>query len=256
MEKLLLSRQADDDREKVSKVHDSMGKADVMVYVQEEPKMSQDQQKLLHLRRTTSSLEETLAHVDEQLRQKNSALKDLNTYWESKTQDMKQKIETEIKNQFERAETTSQQQLQQRYRAAEARAQELEAKLRSSEQQDQKVHEAEVKAADALSKVELQRQEIQTYLQQLELLKGSNAGLTHTLEEGHNNALEQMKASHTAEIDEARRLLTFFKSNSERVSRKNQEAMAENRKLQQSLVVKTQQVEEQSSVISALRRRN
>jgi chromosome segregation ATPase len=47
--------------------------------------------------------------------------------------------------------------------------------------------------------------------------------------------LEGLKAAHTKEMEDARRMVNFYKCNAEKVSKKNQEIVAENRMLQKTI---------------------
>jgi hypothetical protein len=64
--------------------------------------------------------------------------------------------------------------------------------------------------------------------------------------------VEELQASHAAELDESRRLTNFFKSNSERVSRELRELRATNRGLMESVEAKDREIEDQLSHIYAV----
>lgn len=65
-------------------------------------------------------------------------------------------------------------------------------------------------------------------------------------------AVEKLQALHAAELEEARRLTNFFKSNSERVSREVRELRTTTRTLMESMEVKDREIEDQLSHIYAI----
>jgi hypothetical protein len=64
--------------------------------------------------------------------------------------------------------------------------------------------------------------------------------------------VEELQASHAAELRESRRLTDFFKSNSERVSREVRELRATTRTLMESVEAKDREIEDQLSHIYAI----
>ena len=64
--------------------------------------------------------------------------------------------------------------------------------------------------------------------------------------------VEELQASHAAELEESRRLTHFFKSNSERVSREVRELRATTRTLMESVEAKDREIEDQLSHIYAI----
>jgi hypothetical protein len=123
--------------------------------------------------------------------------------------------------------------------------------------QEEKLVAAEAEVATALSQADFQKSQAETYLQQLRELKELHNSLSQTIQNNSNTSIktegfEQLKASHAAELEEAHRLSSFFMNNSEQLSRKNREAMAANRSLQESLTVKSREVDERNALIQAL----
>ena len=71
--------------------------------------------------------------------------------------------------------------------------------------------------------------------------------------EDNSRAINQLKASHAAELAELRRISNFFKNNSERLSKQTKEMMAENRILKESVQTKDGEAQEQASIVYALK---
>ena len=110
------------------------------------------------------------------------------------------------------------------------------------------------KVAAALAQAELQKSQSDAYLQQLRVLKDSNAALSQQVAESSGaqidmGALDKLKL----ELTEARRLADFFKRNSEQTSKNSKEVASTNRALEEAVAAKTREVDEQNSLIQALK---
>ena len=70
--------------------------------------------------------------------------------------------------------------------------------------------------------------------------------------ENATKLIEELQASHAAEVEELRRLMAFFKSNSERLSRESRELRSTNRTLMESVESKDRELEDQVSHIHAI----
>jgi hypothetical protein len=107
----------------------------------------------------------------------------------------------------------------------------------------------QVKAAHkvALSQVDTEKARAQRYLEELELLGTKDSREETVNGEDNSQVLEQLKASHTAELAELRRISNFFKNNSERLSKEAKKLMAENRALKESVQTSHSEVQEHAS---------
>ncbi|KAH0561972.1 hypothetical protein GP486_003323 [Trichoglossum hirsutum] len=92
----------------------------------------------------------------------------------------------------------------------------------------------ELQAADT-SQAKSEKAKALQYLQELQQLR---ADISEKKVEDNSQALDQLKASHAAELAELRRISNFFKNNSERLSKQIKEMMAENRVLKESIGAK------------------
>lgn len=143
---------------------------------------------------------------------------------------------------------------------AEAQLQEIEAKKLSLEDQDKGRLLAESKEAAALSQVEAENSKADQYFRELQELRASHAATIMSQAETHDNtiknqsqAAQQLQARQAAELEQLRRLSDFFKNNSKRLSRTTMEMKATIRTLQNSVQTRDREVDEQNSVILALR---
>jgi hypothetical protein len=216
-----------------------------------------DKNELLDLQRTSRRLLTDLEQKNELLRQKDSALKECDDGWQIKLYHERERLEAELKTKYSSSHAEVREH-QLKRQEAEARLRYFETRHSTVKLQEEKIVVAEANAATALSQADFQKSQAETYLQQLRELKESYNSLSQTIQNNsntsiNNEAFEQLKASHAAELEEAHRLSSFFKNNSEQLSRKNREAMASNRSLQESLTVKSREVDEQNSLIQALK---
>jgi chromosome segregation ATPase len=192
---------------------------------------------LSDLRQSSLRLHEQLTEKDELLKQMTTALRAWESGWQSHMQKEKEKLEATIESKYAyaRSELTDQ---TSRLEVAEARS-----------------RAAEHNVTAALAQVEAQKTQSQTYLQQLTDLQRSHATLSQQFTSASSKsqmdsgALEKLQA----ELNEARKLGAFFKKNSEQTSKTSKEVAAANRALQESMTAKTREVEEQESLIQALR---
>jgi hypothetical protein len=206
---------------------------------------------LSDLRQRSSRLQQELIEKDGQLRQKDSALKAWESGWQVHMQQEKEKLEATLESRYSNSHSELREQI--------ARREEAEARLRDFEIKQDTVEDARARVADekiatALARADFQKSQSETYLQKLRELRDSNAVLSQQIEDTRKAqidtaVLDQLKV----ELTEARRLANFFKKNSEQTSKTNKEAANANRTLQESLAAKTREVDDQNSLIQAMK---
>ena len=192
-------------------------------------------------------LQQQLAEKDDLLTKMTAALRAWESGWQSHMQKEKEKIEAAIEAKYSGSNSELREQTTRREQA--------EARLRDWEtRQSTMDRSADEKVAAALAQAELQKSQSDAYLQQLRDLKDSNAALSHQIAESSKaqidtGALDQLKR----ELTEARRLADFFKRNSEQASKNSKEVATANRALEEAVAAKTREVDEQNSLIQALK---
>jgi len=192
---------------------------------------------LSDLRQRSSRLQEQLTEKDNLLKQTTTSLRAWESGWKSHMQKEKEKLDATIESKYASIHSE--------LRDQTSRREQAEARSRS----------AADNAAAALAQVEAQTTQSETYLQQLTDLQRSHAALSQQFASASSKpqidsaVLEKLQA----ELSEARKLGAFFKKNSEQTSKTSKEVAAANRALQESMTAKTREVEEQASLIQALR---
>ena len=192
-------------------------------------------------------LQQQLAEKDDLLTKMTAALRAWESGWQSHMQKEKEKIEAAIEAKYSGSNSELREQTTRREQA-EARLRDLETRQSTMDRS------ADEKVAAALAQAELQKSQSDAYLQQLRDLKDSNAALSHQIAESSKaqidtGALDQLKR----ELTEARRLADFFKRNSEQASKNSKEVATANRALEEAVAAKTREVDEQNSLIQALK---
>lgn len=217
--------------------------------------MPENETEVLGLRQKVSQLTTDLEEKEEQLRHKDDALTKQQVNWKAKLHDARERLEAESRERHEsmRAEIAEQQKQRE---DAEGRLKELQAKQRSTDQLDENRRLADSKEAAALAQVEVEKRKAEQYRQELRQLRTEHAIMSQAAEESSrmeidSQTLQQMQASHAAELEELRRMSNFFKNNSERLSKQIKEEMATSRRLQDSVQAKDRELEDQKSLIHA-----
>lgn len=212
---------------------------------------------VLDLRQKVSLLTTDLEEKEEQLRHKDDALTKQEVNWKAKLHDIRERLEAESRELHEsmRAKIAE---LQKQREDAEGRLEDLQAKQRSVGEMDEKQRLADSKEAAALAQVEVEKRKAEQYRQELQQLRTEHALMSQAAEDSSRTgidaeALQQMQASHAAELEELRRMSNFFKNNSERLSKQIKEETATSRRLQDSVQAKDREVEDQKSLIHAQR---
>jgi hypothetical protein len=169
-----------------------------------------NESELLGLQQRVSELTADLEEKEKCIRRKDEQLAE----WERHLQAALQQFETQRREQDEKlkAEIAEERKLREE---SEARLQEVQVKQRSLEHQDENRHLKEMKDVAVVE------------------TEGRETGRT-------------LQAS---EVGKLRSLLDFFKDHSERLSNQNREVMDENRRLQEAIISKDQELKEQASMI-------
>lgn len=212
---------------------------------------------VLDLRQKVNQLTTDLEEKEEQLGHKDDALTKQDVNWKAKLHDIRERLEVESR---ERHESTQAKiaELQKQREDAEGLLKDLQAKQRSVGQLDEEQRLADSKEAAALAQVEVEKRKAEQYRQELRQLRTEHALMSQAAEDSSRmavdaEALQQMQASHAAELEELRRMSNFFKNNSERLSKQIKEETATSRRLQDSVQAKDREVEDQKSLIHAQR---
>lgn len=206
---------------------------------------------LSDLQQKSARLQEKLAEKDDVLRQTTSALRAWESGWQSHMQKEKEKLEAAIESKYSGPHSELREQ-QTRREEAEARLRDLETKQCAME--DARSCAVDEKVAAALAQVELQKNQSETYLQQLRDLQNSNATLSQQIADSSKAQIDTATLDHLkAELNEARRLANFFKKNSEQTSKTSKEVASANRALEEAMAAKTREVDEQNSLIQAMK---
>ena len=192
-------------------------------------------------------LEQQLAQKDDLLTKMTTQLRAWESGWQSHMQKEKEKLEAAIESKYSGSSSELREQTVRREQA-EARLRELETRQSTIDRT------TDEKVAAALAQAELQKSQSDAYLQQLRVLKDSNAALSQQVAESSGaqidmGALDKLKL----ELTEARRLADFFKRNSEQTSKNSKEVASTNRALEEAVAAKTREVDEQNSLIQALK---
>lgn len=211
---------------------------------------------VLDLRQKVNQLTTDLEGKEEQLRHKDDALTKQEVNWKAKLHDIRERLEVESR---ERHESTQAKiaELQKQREDAEGLLKDLQAKQRSVGQLEER-RLAGSKEAAALAQVEVEKRKAEQYRQELRQLRTKHALMSPAAGDSSRmavgvEALQQMQASHAADLEELRRMSNFFKNNSERLSKQIKEEMATSRRLQDSVQAKDREVEDQKSLIHAQR---
>jgi hypothetical protein len=219
--------------------------------------MPKNETEVLGLRQKVSQLTTDLGEKEEQLRHKDDALTKQEVNWKAKLQDTRERLEVESRERHESMRAKMAEQQKQR-EDAEGRLKELQAKQHSVDPLDENRRLADSKEAATLAQVEVEKRKAEQYRQELRKLRTEHAIMSQAAEDSSrmeidSQALQQMQASHAAELEELRRMSNFFKNNSERLSKQIKEEMATSRRLQDSVQAKNREVEDQRSLIQAQR---
>lgn len=247
MEELFNKRQAEALKEKERKItalQEEVNRLSTSAWTTDTSPAEKHNAELSDLRQRSAGLQKQLAEKEDQLGTWESG-------WQSHMQKEKEKLETAIESKYfglhsELREQTS------RREEAEARLRDLETK--QSTMEDAGSRAADGKVTAALAQVEFQKSQSETYLQQLRDLKDANAALSQQIAGSSKAqidtaALDQLKA----ELEESRRLANFFKKNSEQTSKNIKEVASANRALEEAIAAKTMEVDEQNSLIQAMK---
>ncbi|KAF4625530.1 hypothetical protein G7Y89_g12639 [Cudoniella acicularis] len=191
---------------------------------------------LLELRQKVGNLTAELDDKDAQLMRKEGVLKEQELSFQTRLGEQQGRLQAEIaEHQTKRAQ-------------AETSFQSLRSEQSMVQQRQNEDRElAESKATFALSQFEAEKRKAENCLRELQKLRNMQAdGKTE-------EDFRALQSKHAAELDELRRMSNFFKTNSERLSKQMKELMMKNRVLEDAAHTKDKEIDEQSSIIYALK---
>ncbi|MCJ1360026.1 MAG: kinetochore protein slk19 [Icmadophila ericetorum] len=213
-----------------------------------------DENGVLDLKEKVENLTVALEKKDEQLREKDNMLKEQDRGWKATILDIRARVEANYNEQAKGAQAAIRQ-LQKLHESAEERVQDMQI-AQSSLDESRRLVESQGTAA--LLQIEGEKRKAEQYLQELQQLRASHAAMAqreaeNRIKEVDFQTLQELTQSHAAETANLRQRLDFFKNNSERLSKENKTWIAEVRSLKETVDIKTREIEDQGSIIYALR---
>lgn len=250
-EKVFIEREKQGMLKKEREIFDLKQKVDrLSTELDGEENRSEIETEVLDLRQKVGTLTVQLIMKEEQLKKQDLALVEQESCWQIKLQALKEKLEAYLKEQHDRSQAEiAQHQLQ--TKEAEAQLQVIKAEKLSLD------HQAESRA---LSQVEAEKSKANQYLRELQELRASHAAyiksqaeILETSKNKESQAHQQLQARHDTELEQLRRLSDFFRNNSERLSLTAKKMAATIRTLQDSVKTRDREIDDQKSLILALR---
>jgi chromosome segregation ATPase len=208
--------------------------------------LEKNEARLLDLRQKTDRLLAQLEEKEDHFKKKENDFMERVKSSEAEMREMREQ-QSQLTVQLERTKTAVEDK-QKGFETAEGQPQEV---LPKEESVDTQLHElrrvVESKEA-ALSQLEADKRKAELDAQQLRNVLATRE--REALQTDVN--AQELMASHSAELEQPRRVSNFFKATSERLSKETKEMIATNRSLQESVEVKDRELKEQRLLVRSL----